>query len=102
MAKNVDKDYYELNLSNYDENPSVAFKQVVDNILDEYDENPFSAAFQSVWWEFYKKYPKEFCENMGKIGYDGVLIERRNGVKHAIIYNLDKIKVLEIKDINNN
>jgi hypothetical protein len=54
-------------------------------------------AYQSVWYAFYHYSPAQYVKNMAEAGFDGILINRREGVKHFIGFNPFKLKVINIE-----
>lgn len=69
---------------NWDEEPEeglqIALRQIIetsDSLLD---------AYQTIWGDFYRNQPIEFCKNMSN-WYDGFIKQRREEVKHAIVFN---------------
>jgi hypothetical protein len=58
---------------NFDEDPVVAMRNLLRYCMDEPTQHD---AFLTVWAECYRYDPEEYCRNMIKLGYDGVLIER--------------------------
>jgi hypothetical protein len=44
-------------------------------------------AFLSVWYDFYRYQPKDFCNNMKTLGWDGVIIPKSFSALHAVVYN---------------
>lgn len=72
-------------LTNWDENPNLAFRKAVAAISDQ--PNPHQA-FQSVWYDFYRGHEQDYLKNMvGLLGYDGVVVPRANGIQHIIVFD---------------
>lgn len=86
-------------LQNWGEDSNVAFNNAFRHMIDA--DTPFEA-FLNVWYDFYKNSPKEFVQEMVKLGYDGVIIppksiktSRQTDVTHLVIYNLNCLKRIE-------
>lgn len=86
-------------LMDWDENPEIALKMAIDNFLD-YNETPHEI-FQSVWYDFFRYNPVEYVRGMVELGYDGVFVNKREGVVHAIVFNPKKIEFVELEKLNN-
>lgn len=81
-------------LMNWGENKNVAFREALSAMIDA--ETPFHA-FTNVWYDFYRDHPKQYVENMIKLGYDGVIIKGSEGygnisTTHIIVFNPNSIK----------
>ena len=87
-APDVDYD-----LENYDENPTTALAKAV-HAMVAYNETP-NDAFQGVCADFYRYNPVEFVKTMTALGYDGVQIERCDGVIHYVAYNLENLRIVD-------
>ena len=59
-----------------------------------YNETP-NDAFQGVCADFYRYNPVEFVKTMTALGYDGVQIERCDGVIHYVAYNLENLRIVD-------
>lgn len=88
MAPNLEE-----TLMDWDENPEKAFRDAYSSILN-YTKNPHDA-FQQVWYDFYHRYGADvdYLQNMVKLGYDGVLIQKADSVTHAVVFNPNSIKI---------
>jgi len=82
---------------NFAENPIDGVKQMVSGAYD-YNDNEKDVLLQ-IWIEFYRYDGVEFIRNCVKLGIDGIIVNRHDGVKHVIIYNPTIIDVLDIKKI---
>lgn len=82
------------NAINWDEDPVTGVRQAAQQYAA-YSPNPH-AAFQSVWYDFYRREPGLYLKNMVALGYDGVEVPRREGVKHVVVYNPDAIKIVSV------
>jgi hypothetical protein len=92
LAK-IDMDkYWDIPLSNFDENPVKAFQEAVNNVV-EYSTSPHDA-FQNVWIVHFRYKPQKYLEEMVKLGYDGVKVEK-NDLNHYIIFNPSIIEMQE-------
>ena len=77
--------FYESSMSNWGEKPYSAFIKAFNDIIN-YSKNP-NDAFQQVWIDHYRYKPIDYLQNMIKLGYDGIIIPRTNGVIHYIVFN---------------
>lgn len=80
---------------NWDENPDKGVRDALDSILESY-ETP-KERFEQIWYDFYRNDPALYCQNMARVGYDGFIIEKNNGVKHAIVFNPSTIHILNVQ-----
>lgn len=78
----------EIVLSNYDENPNIAYRKLLNNIMNS---NGPRDAYLTIWAECYRHSELLWMENMVKLGYTGSVVNMREGVIHAIIYDLNKV-----------
>lgn len=83
-------------LTNYDENPKIAFNDAVVGIMNLNAKD----AYESVWFDFYKDDNNLYCENMSKLGFDAVKI-KVNGGYYYIVLNLKAIKIINYEHIQN-
>lgn len=79
------------NAQNFDENPARGLQVFVDSSL-KYNSNEKDALLQ-VWYDFYRYNPIDFVRNCVKMGIDGIIVNRNDGIKHVIIYNPSIIKI---------
>jgi len=86
------EEFYESSISNWGEKPYPAFIKAFNDIIN-YSKNP-NDAFQQVWIDHYRYKPIDYLQNMVKLGYDGIIIPRTNGVVHYIIFNPSVIKTI--------
>lgn len=84
--------FWESQLANFAETPVLAFNNAVQSILDSSLDG--LDAFQNVWITFYKSKPVDYVKNMASLGYDGLLLNKSNGVTHYIIYNPNCFKII--------
>jgi hypothetical protein len=77
--------FYESSMSNWGEKPYLAFTKSFNDIIN-YSKNP-NDAFQQVWIDHYRYKSIEYLQNMIKLGYDGIIVPRTNGVIHYIVFN---------------
>ena len=88
---------------NWNEDPIKGLRMAVESIIESY-ETP-KERYEQVWYDFYRNDPALYCQKMANRGYDGFIIDRQEGVKHAIVFNpttlviLNVIKREEIKEI---
>ena len=73
---------------------SMAFREALNAIL-QYSTSPHDA-FQQVWIDFYARtgHDDQYLKNMTALGYDGVIVPKRNGVVHAVVFSPENIRIL--------
>lgn len=80
-------------LEDWDEDIKAAYNKLRNSILT----NTVSQhdGFQQIWYDVYYRSgnTKDFCKNMVKLGYDGVIIQK-TGLQHFIGYNPDKLTIV--------
>lgn len=83
----TEEHFYDTELSNWDENPRMAFNKLLSSIKQS-STDPMDA-FLNVWINVYRQREKEFLNNMVKLGYDGAILPNKNntGVNHYVVYN---------------
>jgi hypothetical protein len=84
---------WEMHAQDYDENPRIGLRNFVKSTI-EYNDTEKDIA-QQIWIDFYRYNPVDFVRNMVKMGIDGLMIPKDNGVVHYIIYNPAIIKIQE-------
>jgi hypothetical protein len=84
---------WELLVQDYHENPKIGLRKFIEATID-YNENEKDVA-QQIWFDFYRYDPVDFVRNMVKLGIDGLMVPKEQGVVHYIIYNPDIIKIQE-------
>lgn len=47
---------------------------------------------------YYPVYARQFCLNMVRLGFDGLIVSRKDGSKQFIVYNIKKIQKVEFKE----
>lgn len=83
-------------LQNWDENKGEAFRQALAAMLKN---EPAHAAFQSVWYDFYRNAPVQYLRNMvGLLGYDGVIVPKEK-VTHFIVFNPAVLRIVSKRKI---
>lgn len=82
---------YEIHISNWDENERVALQKAIAAMQNS---NGIFDTLQQIWIDFYKNDPIEFLSNVSEF-YDGAVITRSVGLKHAIIFNPSVIEVIK-------
>lgn len=82
-------------LTNWDENPVVAFNIAVDSIM-KYSTGP-NDAFQSVWSDFYRREEKKYLIQMVKLGYDAIepYSPGSDNTKHMVVLNPKSVKIIQ-------
>lgn len=81
-------------LMDYDENPRIAFRDAVNG----YMHLNAKEAYEMLWFDFYKKDNKLYCENMASLGYDAVKVEV-NGGYHYIVLDLASIEIINYEHL---
>ena len=63
------------------------------------NEDDTKDTFLQIWYDLYHRggHDALFVDNMAKIGYDGLLIEKENGVRHIIVYDPDALEILNVE-----
>lgn len=84
---------WEMHAQDYDENPRVGLRNFIQSTID-YNDTEKDVA-QQIWYDFYRYNPVNFVRNMTKMGIDGLMVPKDNGVVHYIIYNPAIIKIQE-------
>ena len=74
---------------NYDENPVIGLKKVIDACLQRND-TPANC-FQQIWIEFFRYDSAGFIMNVGKL-FDAMAIEKNMGVFHMVVWNKTALK----------
>lgn len=66
------------------------------------NKNDTKDTFLQIWYDFYRRGNNDwmFVENMVKLGYDGLLVDKANGVKHIIVYDPDALDIINVENIN--
>lgn len=83
-------------LENWDENKTIAFNKAYKALTDN---DSMIDIFQSIWYDCYGRYGRhiDFVKNMVKLGLDATEpLTESFSHKHIIMFNPEKIKVLEI------
>jgi hypothetical protein len=76
---------WEMHAQDYDENPKIGLRNFIISTID-YNDTEKDVA-QQIWIDFYRYSPVDFVRNMVKLGIDGIMVPKENGVTHYIIYN---------------
>jgi len=87
-------------LINWDENRRVAIENAVGSMMS-YDTE--HTAYQSVWYDFYymgENNSKSYLLNMIKLGFDGIIIQKSQGVAHYIMFNPSSIDIVKAEPYN--
>lgn len=91
-AKLLDREEYDISISNMDEDENVAIKEYVGNYLVN---NPIES-YTILSSDFYRKHPVEFCESLVSLGYDYFLTQRQAfSAKHLVVYNPKIINIVD-------
>lgn len=77
-------------LARFHENPREAQFKAIDFVMKAMS---VSDGFARIYEEFYKGHNKEFVKNMSNLGYDGMVIKKKDDVKHYIVFNSKAIKI---------
>lgn len=93
------RDDWELNAQDWDENENIGLNLFLNNV---FDEDNAKEMLLSIWHDFYRYSPIEYCQNVTKLGVDGLIssLQWKDGVEHYIIYNPDIIEIIEIEEMN--
>jgi hypothetical protein len=73
-----------------------ALSELKSSVINEDDAKD---TFLQIWYDLYYRRGsnEEFVDNMVKLGYDGLLIERAEGVKHIVVYDPDALNILDVE-----
>lgn len=82
---------WEMHAYDWDENLRIGLKMSVDAVMSE--ETPKDVITQ-VWFEYYRYQPVKYAKNAVSLGYDGISVNRDEGVIHYIIYNPQIISIV--------
>lgn len=93
------RDEWELNAQDWDENENIGLKLFLDSV---FDEDNAKEMLLTVWHDYYRYSPIEYCKNTSKLGIDGIIstLKWTGGVEHYIIYNPDIIEIVEVEEVN--
>ena len=81
---------YASHLENWDENPKKAEQIALQSMLDQ---GPQKDVFIQVWYDFFRYDSQVWAQTMVALGYDGVLLQKNDGVEHFIAYDPNIIQV---------
>ncbi len=84
---------WEMHAQDYDENPRIGLRNFIESTID-YNDTEKDVA-QQIWYDFYRYDPVNFVRNMTKMGIDGIMVPKDNGIVHYIIYNPEIINIKE-------
>ena len=82
---------WEMHAQDYDENPRIGLRKFIQSTI-EYNDTE-KDVLQQIWYDFYRYKPVDFVRNMVKMGIDGIMVPKENGVIHYIIYNPSIINI---------
>jgi hypothetical protein len=82
---------WEEKAQDWDENPRVGVRDFINSAIQYNDTE--KDVVQQVWIDFYHYDPIDFVRSMVKMGIDGLMIPKDDGIFHYIIYNPDIIKI---------
>jgi len=88
---------YKETLLNWDENKHKALQMAINGIYD-YN-NTQKDEIQTIEADFYRHSPEKYLENLIKLGYDGFIIDKEDGINHFIVFNPNIIEVIDKIDI---
>lgn len=83
----------EMDLTNWDEYPEVAFNKAVESMIT-YADGP-KDAFESVWADFYRDEAAEWIRNVVRLGYTHTRPTRTDN-QHIIMFDPNGIELVEI------
>lgn len=92
LMKSAGEERLEDVLSNWDENPRIAYKILLDSIMD--NDNAHQQ-FLTAWYEIYRYYPLDYLYNMIKLSYDAIILPRNQGVIHYVVFNPEKVRIIK-------
>ena len=77
-----------------------ALNQLEDSVINEEDAKD---TFLQILYDVYYRggHNMEFVDNMVKLGYDGLLVDRADGVKHVIVYDPSALNILNVEKYQN-
>lgn len=86
-------------LTNWGSDRQSALRAAVDAIMDRHGPNEYREAMESIWYDYYRGYEREWLQRMcgAGVGWDGFIVDRSEGLKHFICFNPKILKVLEVK-----
>jgi len=87
----------EIVLSNWDENPKIAMRDLKKSIFD--TTKTLRDIINEVWGECYKEYEKELLKKLVDGGIDGIIVKQRFGVLHLICFNKDILKIIKTEKL---
>jgi hypothetical protein len=82
---------WEEKAQDWDENPNIGLREFITSTIN-YNDTEKDVA-QQIWYDFYRYDPVDFVRNMVKMGIDGLMIPKEDGMFHYIIYNPSVIKI---------
>ena len=85
-------------LMNWGENPSAALSDAVDAIMSSYGPNEYRKAMEQIWYDFYRGHEKVWFSKLRVAGWDGFIVNKSDGVRHLICFNLDVLKITGVVD----
>lgn len=89
-------------LANWGYDPGYSSKEdALDQLKDAiYSDDNAKDIWLAVWYELYHNEPKQFVENMIKLGYDGLIVTPKysdDDRKHIVMYNINAIDVTDVQ-----
>lgn len=84
-------------LSNWDENPDKALRDLKKSIMDTSD--TLHEMILNVWSDCYMGNEIELVNRLKRGGIYGFVLNKQNGVKHLIAYNPDILKIVETEKL---
>jgi len=84
-------------LTNWDENPDKALRDLKRSILESSD--TLHEMVLNVWADCYMGHELALVTRLRRGGIDGFVINKQNGVKHLICYNPEILKIIETKKL---
>jgi hypothetical protein len=91
LTKNIPDE--ESVLSNWDENPVKAKRELIKNISE--GSGNLLEMVKDIWYECFKGYEKEYLKLLVKFGIDGFVVDKKDSIKHLIAYNPEILKIIK-------
>lgn len=83
---------YEDTLSDWGENPDKAMRAAARALVESEDPVDF---YLSIWYEFYRNYPKEFMDSAVKAGVSGLRVDWSEEAKVLVLYDTSLARELK-------
>lgn len=87
---------WEMHAQNWAENPEIGLREAVKSVLEYRDSQ--HDQFAQVYVDFFPYNAVDYVRSMTNLGYDMVIVDRNEGVKHAIVLNPSIIEPISSRD----